>query len=206
MMGQFFKAFAFAVLVVAGAVPAAFAEEIIEQPVLGDDGLYHHAWFLNSFLDLGDDLDVSAGDGKRLVVMIEQKGCGYCKKVQTELLTDPRINAYVRKHYNIVQLNMWGDREVTDLDGQVLPEKNLVRKWRVLFTPTIVFFPKTRDEASGKSGIEAAVASMPGAFGKGTFLALFEWVNQERYKNGEDFQKYVIDKMELSGAAPQPTN
>lgn len=199
------KALAFVVFLAAGSVAAVMSARAVEPPVLGDDGLYHHSWFLNSFLDLADDLDVSAEEGKRLVVMIEQKGCGYCKKVQTELLTDPKINAYVRKHYNIVQLNMWGDREVTDFDGEALPEKQLARKWRVLFTPTIVFFPPTRAEADGKSGIDAAVAVMPGAFGKGTFLALFEWVKDERYKTGEPFQKYVIDKMEASGAG-QPTN
>lgn len=196
------KAITVSLLFAAATVSFPPSGQAIEQPVLGDDGLYHHSWFFDSFLDLADDLDVSAQDGKRLVVMIEQKGCGYCKKVQTELLTDPKINAFVRKNYNVVQLNMWGDREVTDFDGEVLPEKKLVRKWRVLFTPTIVFFPATRAEAEGKSGIDAAVAVMPGAFGKGTFLAMFEWVKAEGYKSGEPFQRYVIEK---AGAA-QPTN
>jgi thioredoxin-related protein len=199
------KAIAVSLVFAAATVLCSPSGQATEQPVLGDDGLYHHAWFFNSFLDLADDLDVSAEGGKRLVLMVEQKGCGYCKKVQTELLTDPKINAYVREHYNVVQLNMWGDREVTDFDGEVLPEKQLARKWRVLFTPTIVFFPPTRAETEGKSGIDAAVAVMPGAFGKGTFLALFEWVKEERYKSGEPFQKYVIDKMEQMGTG-QPTN
>ena len=196
------KAIAVSLLFATATVSFPPSGQAIEQPVLGDDGLYHHSWFFDSFLDLADDLDVSAQDGKRLVVMIEQKGCGYCKKVQTELLTDPKINAFVRQNYNVVQLNMWGDREVTDFDGEVLPEKQLVRKWRVLFTPTIVFFPPTRAEAEGKSGMDAAVAVMPGAFGKGTFLALFEWVKAEGYKSGEPFQRYVIEKAD----AAQPTN
>ncbi len=185
-----------------GRAPVA---ESVEQPVLGDNGLYHHSWFLDSFLDLKDDLTSSSEEGKRLVVMFEQKGCIYCRKIQTEILTDPKINAYVRKHFDIVQLDLWGDREVTDFDGEAMPEKSLARKWRVMFTPTIVFFPDNAAAVEEKSGIDVAVASMPGAFGKLTFLALFEWVKEKGYESGEHFQKYVIRKMEESGTM-QPTN
>ena len=42
------------------------------------------------------------------------------------------------------------------------------------------------------SAIEAAVAVMPGAFGKGTTLDMLTWVNEERYafEGDEDFQRY----------------
>ena len=48
---------------------------------------------------------------------------------------------------------------------------------------------------------EAAVARMPGAFGKGTFTAMFEWVKAKGYEGDEHFQKYVIRKMEEKEAA-----
>ena len=35
----------------------------------------------------------------------------------------------------VVQYNLYGDEEVTDLDGEVLSEKQAARKWRILFTP-----------------------------------------------------------------------
>ena len=41
---------------------------------------------------------------------------------------------------------------------------------------------------------------MPGAFGKLTFKALFEWVKERRYDSGEPFQKYVIEKMQKKGS------
>jgi thioredoxin-related protein len=173
--------------------PSTFANEIT-QPTLGEDGLYRHSWFLDSFLDLKEDMQAAQENGKRLVVLIEQKGCIYCKKVQTEILVDPKINAYIRKNFEIVQIDLWGDKEVTDLDGEVTTEKKLARKWRSMFTPTIAFMPETVELAKGKSGGDAAVAIMPGAFGKGTFLALFEWVKMKRYKTGEHFQKYVNDR------------
>ena len=186
-------------LALAGAAGAQAAGKSL-QPTLGDDGLYHHDWFMDSFLGLADDLNESHQAGKRMVVVFEQIGCIYCKKMQTEVLADPDVQAYVRENYNVVQLNLWGDREVTDLDGEALPEKELARKWGVLFTPTIVFMPETVAEAGGRNGKDAAVAMMPGAFGKLTFKALFEWVKERRYDSGEPFQKYVIEKMQKKGS------
>jgi len=175
--------------------------EGVTPPTLGEDGLYHHDWFHESFLDLAEDLDESHGDGKRVVLMFEQAGCIYCKKVNTEILTDPEVNKFVRENFNVIQLNLWGDREVTDLDGEALPEKELARKWAVMFTPTIVFLPETAEKAAGRNGKQAAVAVMPGAFAKGTFLDLFTWVREKGYETDEPFQKYHIRQIEKRRAA-----
>ena len=53
-----------------------------------------------------------------------------------------------------------------------------------------MFLPEEVPEDT--SAAEAAVAVMPGAFGKGTTLDMFTWVNEKRYllDNGEDFQRY----------------
>jgi thioredoxin-related protein len=189
----FFPKFIIVVFAIGFFSTMAIAEPI-PQPTKGEDGIYRHSWFLETFLDLNEDLATAIENKKRLVIFIEQRGCTYCTKVQTELLVDPKINAYIRKHFEIVQIDMWGSKEVTDFDGEVTTEKKLVRKWGSLFTPTIVFLPDSLEKVKGKSGAQAAVAVMPGAFGKGTFLALFEWVQKKRYETGEHFQKYVNDR------------
>ena len=166
----------------------------ISQPVKGDDGIYRHSWMTETFLDLQEDHQSAKANGKRLVVFVEQKGCIYCRKIQTEILVIPKINAYIRKHFEVVQVDMWGAKEITDFDGEVTTEKKLVRKWGLLFTPTIVFFPENIDSMQGKNGKEIALAMMPGAFGEYTFIAMFEWIQKKIYKNGEHFQKYVIRK------------
>ena len=90
----------------------------------------------------------------------------------------------------MVQLNLHGDIEVTDFDGEVLPEKDMARKWGILFTPSIIFLPQ--QVKGDDSAQRASVAMMPGAFHPGTTLDLFTWVREERYllDNGEDFQRY----------------
>ena len=60
----------------------------IPQPIRGDDGIYRHSWMTETFLDLKEDFQSAKSKGKRLVVFIEQKGCIYCQKIQTEILLD----------------------------------------------------------------------------------------------------------------------
>jgi thioredoxin-related protein len=58
------------------------------------------------------------------------------------VLSQRYINDYVRENFRIVQLDLWGSREVTDFDGARLTEKALAERWGVTFTPTIVIFQR----------------------------------------------------------------
>ena len=42
-------------------------------------------------------------------------------------------------HFDVVALNIWGDREVYGLDGEETTEKKIARALNVQFTPTIIF-------------------------------------------------------------------
>jgi thioredoxin-related protein len=97
-------------------------------------------WFSDSFLDLRDDVRDAAKEDKRLMLYFGQDGCPYCKALMKVNFGDPAIVATTRKHFIAVALNIWGDREVTWLDGRTLPEKELARVLRVQATPTLLFF------------------------------------------------------------------
>lgn len=160
------------------------------QAELGDDGLHKTAWMRDTFKDLREDLDEANAEGKRLVLFFEQRGCVYCAKMHKEVFPRPEVSSYIEENYFVVQLNLHGDIEVTDFDGEALSEKDMARKWGILFTPTILFLPE--EVAEDQSAQQAAVAMMPGAFGAGTTLDMFTWVIEKRYAidNGEDFQRY----------------
>ncbi len=160
-----------------------------ETDDIGEGGLHTQDWFLVSFKDLAEDIEESRADGKRLAIVIEQTGCIYCRKMHEVILADENISGYVRENFNIVQLNLFGAEEVTDLDGEVLTEKDAAKKWGVMFTPTILFLPDAVPEKP-MSALRAAVAALPGGFGKKTFLHSFEWVQQKGYDGDEHLQKY----------------
>lgn len=169
------------------ALPAAAAE-------LGDDGLHKTAWQRDTFRDMRDDLAEANAEGKRLLIMFEQRGCIYCTRMHQEVYPDPQIDALLRERFFVVQLNLFGDVEVTDFDGTALPEKEMALRWGVMFTPTLMFLPEAVPE--GTTAARAAVATMPGAFGKGTTAALLSWVLEHGYASGEHFQKYLARTMQ----------
>ncbi|QKV17580.1 thioredoxin fold domain-containing protein [Oricola thermophila] len=181
------------VLLLALAGPAAAAE-------IGDDGLHKEDWFSITFKDVAEDIETAADEGKRLVLIFEQRGCIYCRAMHEQILSDPEVSDFIKANFKVVQYNMFGDEEVTDLDGDVLTEKTAARKWGYVFTPTIVFLPEEAPE--GVSVAEAAVATMPGAFGKWTFLNMFRWVHEKGYEGDEHFQKYharIINELREAG-------
>jgi thioredoxin-related protein len=159
---------------------------------LGDDGLHKAPWMRDTFKDLSEDLEEASAEGKRLMILIEQRGCIYCKKMHEEVFVLPEIADYITENFFVVQINMFGDIEVTDFDGETLPEKDMVKKWGALFTPMILFMPQSADAAADAS--QVAVATMPGAFGRYTTFNMLNWVVEEGYDGDESFQRYHARK------------
>lgn len=159
---------------------------------LGDDGLHKAPWMRDTFKDLGEDLAEASAEGKRLMVMIEQRGCIYCQKMHEEVFPIPEIAQYIEENYFVIQINMFGDVEVTDFDGTTLPEKDMVKKWGALFTPMILFLPEDVDQDA--SAAQSAVAQMPGAFGRYTTFNMLNWVVEKGYEGDESFQRYHARK------------
>lgn len=193
------KFFAALVAVLLSALPAVAAEKY--EAKLADNGLYHQEWFLNSFLDLKDDLAEATKAGKRFAIIWEQKGCPYCRDVHTVNFADDKLRNWIKDRYAILQLDLWGSREVTDFDGETLAEKDLARKYRVNFTPTIQFFPETVAEMKGAKGPDVEVSRMPGYFRNFHFLAMFEYVWDKRYAKDQDFQRYILEKVNAGGSS-----
>lgn len=158
-----------------------------------EDGLIMQPWFLQSFLILDEDLADASANNKRFAVFWELKGCPYCKETHRVNLAQPKILDYVKSNFTILQLNVIGSRTVTDFDGEELSEKELARKWRVKFTPTIMFFGDDAQAAKGKDGRENEVARIPGYFKPAHFLAMFQYVEEKAYTKMK-FHEFVKAK------------
>ena len=96
-------------------------------------------WFTETFLDLREDAADAAREGKRLMIYFGQDGCPYCKLLMQTTFTETRIADKARRNLVAVALNLWGDREVTWVDGRKMSEKELGRTLGVQFTPTLLF-------------------------------------------------------------------
>ncbi|MCB1417139.1 MAG: thioredoxin family protein, partial [Nitratireductor sp.] len=151
---------------------------------LNDDGLHVQPWFMETFLDLAEDKAEAEAQGRHFAVLFEQRGCPYCREMHQVNFARDDIADYVKANFGILQLNMWGAREVTDFDGEAMEERDLARKWNVNFTPTIVFL---RKDGSGTAS-QMEVLRMPGYFKPFHFISMFEYVAEAKYDGGEGFQ------------------
>jgi thioredoxin-related protein len=166
-------------------VPRARAE-----PVLTDDGLYRQPWFLESFLELADDLAGAANLGKRFAIAWELRGCPYCRETHLVNFARADIENYIKDNFEILQLNIVGSRKVTDFDGSEISEKALAAKYGVRFTPTFQFFPEAVAGLAGKPPEKREVARAPGYLRPDDFLALFRFVREKGYET-KSFRDYL---------------
>ena len=185
----------------AATLLAPLALPALAQEV-SDDGLHIQPWFYDGFLEMGADLQDAAAEGKGLIVIFEQRGCPYCRELHEVNYAIPEITDYQAAHFLTVQLNLWGDRTVTDFDGEELSEKDLAQKWLVNFTPTLVFFAAENAEATTQ--VEAEAFRMPGYFKPFHYASGLEYVSTGGYMD-TGFQRFTrarFQRMEEAGENP----
>lgn len=176
----------------------SLANQIKAEVRMGDDGLHKQDFFLDSFLEMGPDLEDAAAEGKGLIILFEQRGCPYCRELHTVNFERPEIVDFLTENFVVVQLNLWGDREVLDFDDEVLSEKDLASKWFVNFTPTMIIIPS---KAVGAQSVQEATAfTMPGYFKPFHFISSLEYVASGEYKN-QGFQRFIQEKGQRLEAA-----
>lgn len=176
---------------------AAFAAESLPEPELGDDGLHVQPWFKNSFLELAEDLQEASDAGKRLVIFWEQNGCPSCRRMHETNLRNRQIVNYIKKHFDVVQLNTTGVREVTGFDGKPMTERKFGSKTIFMGTPTIQFIVDDPADADGKSSRGATAWRFTGYIPRQEFLNAFVYVQTGAYKKNSDFISWYRNSGEV---------
>ena len=132
-----------------------------EQGAALDAGLvnpgYHEKpdWFVDSFLDIREDVAEAAAADRRVALYFYQDGCPYCKKLLDTNLALKDTAEKLRSGFHVIAINMWGDREVTDFDGAATTEKEFAGALRVMFTPTLLFLDEQGDTVLRVNGYYA---------------------------------------------------
>ena len=146
-------------------------------------------WFKTSFLDLREDIAEAAQRRRRLLIFFYQDGCPYCEKLIKVNFTQKTIVDETRQNFDVIAINMWGDREVTDTDGKELTEKDFAQKRRVMFTPTLLFL-----DEHGKQALR-----INGYFPPEKFRVALDYV-AGKYESKMRFSDYLHQK------SPEPSS
>lgn len=99
------------------------------------------AFFDTSLGDYAAELKTAQQQGKLGVLLVfEAEGCPFCKRMRAQVLSQPDVQQYFRRHFNIFSVDINGSVTVTGPDGKELTEKALSLKLKVRGTPSFFFY------------------------------------------------------------------
>jgi thioredoxin-related protein len=152
-----------------------FDDAPLEEPLAFPD------WFKLSFLDLREDIEEVREAGKKgLIIYFGQKYCAYCKQFLEADLEAEDIQTYLREYFDIIGIDIHGDRTVTDLEGREMTESALAIRDKTNFTPSVIFY--------NAEGVE--VLRLRGYYPPYRFRAALEYVADAHYKN-ESYRQFL---------------
>ena len=172
-----------ALLLSAGQAALAAESEGLDEG-MNNPG-YHEKpdWFKVSFLDIREDIEEAAANDKRVMLYFYQDGCPYCAKLLQDNFGQKDIAEMTRENFDVIAINMWGDREVTDLNGNMLTEKKFAENLKVMFTPTLLMM-----DENGKVALR-----VNGYYAPDKFMAALEYISEKK-ENQLSFREYYKEK------------
>lgn len=114
-----------------------FDDTILEEP------LEHPDWFEISLGDLREELVEARAAGKSgIMIYFGQARCAYCEKFLHINLADPEVEHYLRRHFDVVPIDIWGIEDIIDTDGREYSEREYALHYKANFTPTTLFYDR----------------------------------------------------------------
>lgn len=109
----------------------------VEKP--RDPGEY---FFNESFGDFSEELENARESGKQgILLMFEMDECPFCHRMKTTILNQPDVQDYYREHFMIFPVDIEGDVEIVDFEGNTTTMKDFAfKQYRVRATPVFAFF------------------------------------------------------------------
>lgn len=139
------------------------------------DPLIH--FFQPKFGDLQADLQEAKKQGKKgIFLFFEMDDCPFCERMKTTILNQSEVQEAFREKFLLYPIDVNGDTEITDFQGNRMTEKSFAFAHRVRATPAMLFFDldgkmiarhtgPTKDKAEflllGQYVAEGAYASQP---------------------------------------------
>lgn len=143
--------------------------------------LHYPDWFKKSFLFLPDDLEEAIDAGKRgIAVYFGQRRCPYCQKLLEVNFRATDIMEYTRAHFDIIPIDIWSVEELTDVQGQVLTQREFAVREGTNFTPSLLFY-----DGDGRLALR-----LRGYYPPYQFRAALEYVADGHYQR-ESFKDYL---------------
>ena len=122
-------------------VALSFSNLVLAQTgkVTGSKMSSHPDWFKESFLEIAADVEEASDSDKHVMLFMHLNGCPYCFKMVEENIKNSPYTEFIKNNFDVIAINIKGDREIAFNDELTLTEKQLANRLKVMYTPTILF-------------------------------------------------------------------
>ena len=142
-------------------------------------------FFNDTFGNFTDELKAAREQGKQgILLFFEQADCPFCHYMKQNVLNQPQVQAYYRKHFLNFPVDIQGDVEITDFHGHQVTEKDFAKVKRVRATPVIAFYDLQGNEIFRYTGSTSGVAEFM-LMGKYVDDGIYKKMSFVRYKRAQ---------------------
>lgn len=135
-------------------------------------------FFEQSLGDLTEELEIARDEGKKGVfVFFELSDCPFCHRMKQTVLNQPEVQAYFKSHFHSLAIDIVGDIEIVDFQGNDTTQKEFAQAHRVRATPLLAFFDLDGNLVFKYVGAPSGVEE---------FLWMGEYVAQQVYLEVDD--------------------
>ena len=155
-MIQWFQSRTVSFLQRAALALAALFSFSLAQAELRDPSTY---FFHSGFGDLKEEAETAKDEGQLgVLLMFESDDCPFCTRMKNEVLNRAEVQDWYRERFRILTINVDGDLDITDFQGNTVAEKDFAFKHnRVRATPVFVFFDTTGERVARYTGATSGI-------------------------------------------------
>ncbi len=140
-------------------------------------------YFFNQSLgDYSEELELAKESAKKgLLIMFVQDDCPFCARMKATVLNQSQVQDYFQANFSIFHVDIEGDIEIRDLQGNAMKEKDFAFKVnRVRATPVFIFYDLKGEQLTRYTGPTSGVDD---------FMLLGKYVVEDEYRN-QSFTRY----------------
>ena len=123
----------------------------------------------------------AAGESEKIVLIdIFSPHCGWCRKMQAEIYTQPHVQEYVMEHFELGRLDITVYEDSVSYRGYEMSQAAMAASFGSRGTPTTIFLEPNGDY----------ITRLPGFHETAEFMAVLRYIGSRSYEQ-QSFQEYL---------------
>lgn len=134
-----------------------------------------------NWIKISDGLEKAESEKKPALIFFYTDWCIYCKKMNSEIFSDPEIYSYMNDNFISMRVNPEKDSDTIEIMGEKITSSKLMSYTGSNGFPTTLFFNSKKKP----------VTTIPGFLEKKTFLSILKYLKDECYESRISLDDYI---------------